>query len=109
METISIKLEGEFAKNVEKAMKKHNYTTKTEFIREAMGDKIKELETQEALKRIDRLYGTSRIKTTDKQLHVARERAFEELEKERKIFKLLSHIEGLILASLYCLFFQHSK
>ena len=84
METVSIKLEDGFAKNVEKTMKKHNYTTKTEFIREAIRDKIKELETQEALKRVDRLYGASRIKTTDRQLHAARERAFEELEKEFK-------------------------
>ena len=84
METVSIKIEDEFAKNVEKIMKKHNYTTKTEFIREAIRDKIKDLEKEEALKRITKLYGASRIKTTNKQLNEAREKAFEELEKELK-------------------------
>ena len=84
METISIKMEDEFAKNIDKVMKKHNYTTKTEFIREAIRDKIKDLEKEESLKRIAKLYGSSRIQTTDKQLHEARQKAFEELEKEIK-------------------------
>ena len=84
METVSIKLEDGFAKNVEKTMKKHNYTTKTEFIREAMRDKIKELETQEALIRVRKSYGASRLKTTDEQLHKVREKIAKELEKKFK-------------------------
>jgi metal-responsive CopG/Arc/MetJ family transcriptional regulator len=44
MENISLKLEKEFLKTIEAIMKKHNYMTKTEFIREAIRDKIKELE-----------------------------------------------------------------
>ena len=44
MENISLKLEKEFRKAMEEIMKKHNYMTKTEFIREAIRDKIKELE-----------------------------------------------------------------
>jgi metal-responsive CopG/Arc/MetJ family transcriptional regulator len=47
MESISLKLEKEFLQNIEKAMKKHNYSTKTEFIREAIRDKIKELGEKE--------------------------------------------------------------
>jgi metal-responsive CopG/Arc/MetJ family transcriptional regulator len=47
MESISLKMEKEFLQNIEKAMKKHNYSTKTEFIREAIRDKIKELEGKE--------------------------------------------------------------
>ncbi len=82
METISIKLEETFAKNVEKLMKKHNYTTKTEFIREAIRDKVDDLEKEEAIARLRKVYGASRQKTTDKQLHQARKKAFEELEKE---------------------------
>ena len=44
MENISLKLEKNFLKMIEKLMKKHNYMTKTEFIREAIRDKIRELE-----------------------------------------------------------------
>jgi len=82
METVSIKLEDEFAKDVESAIKKHHYTTKTEFIREAIRERIKELEKEEALRRIRKLYGASKRKTTDRQLHEAREKSFEELERE---------------------------
>ncbi len=84
MEAISIKLEDNFASNVEKVMKKHNYTTKTEFIREAIRDKIKELEKEEALARVRSLYGASKRKTTDEELHIAREKAMKEIEEELK-------------------------
>jgi len=82
METVSIKMDGYFARNVDKVMKKHHYTTKTEFIREAIRDKIKQLEKEEQIARVHKMYGASKRKTTDAQLHDARERAFLELEKE---------------------------
>lgn len=47
MENISLKLEKTFLKEIEKLMKKHNYMTKTEFIREAIRDKIKKLREKE--------------------------------------------------------------
>lgn len=81
METIGIKLEPIFLKNIEKTMKKHNYTTKTEFIREAIREKIKDLETEELLKTIDKLAGSSKHKTTDEDLHRARERLVKVYEK----------------------------
>jgi len=47
MENISLKLETNFLKAIEKIMKKHNYMTKTEFIRESIRDKIRKLEEKE--------------------------------------------------------------
>lgn len=47
MENISLKLETNFLRAIEKVMKKHNYTTKTEFIRESIRDKIRKLEEKE--------------------------------------------------------------
>ena len=82
MESVSLKLEGEFLKDIENTMKKHRYTTKTEFIREAIRDKIRDLEKEELILRAKALYGSSKRKTTDAQLHTAREKAFEELDKE---------------------------
>lgn len=82
METVSIKMEEVFANKVEKVMKKHNYTTKTEFIREAIRDKIKEIEKEEIIMRVRKIYGASKRRTTDADLHKARQRAFEDLEKE---------------------------
>lgn len=66
-------------------MKKHRYTTKTEFIREAIRDKIDDLETKAALKRLEKIYGASKRKTTQEQLEVAREKAFREIAKEEGI------------------------
>ena len=50
MRGISLKLEKEFLNAIEKIMKKHNYMTKTEFIRESIRDKIKKLEEKEIVK-----------------------------------------------------------
>ena len=47
MENISLKLERNFLNAIMKVMKKHNYMTKTEFIREAVRDKIRKLEEKE--------------------------------------------------------------
>ena len=49
MENISLKLEENFLKAIMAIMKKHNYMTKTEFIREAIRDKIRKLEEKEIL------------------------------------------------------------
>ena len=58
MEAVSLKLENEFLHDIEKTMKKHRYTTKTEFIREAIRDKIKDLEKEELLMKAKKLYGS---------------------------------------------------
>ena len=84
MEAVSLKLEDTFLDDIEKTMKKHRYTTKTEFIREAIRDKIRDLEKEEALIGARKLYGASKRKTTDEEIHKAGEKAFEELDKELK-------------------------
>jgi len=81
METISLKLEKSFLNDINKIMKKHRYSTKTELIREALRDKILDLEKVEALMRARKLYGASKKKTTDEELHIAGEKALEELDK----------------------------
>jgi metal-responsive CopG/Arc/MetJ family transcriptional regulator len=49
MENVSLKLETGFLQAIEKVMRKHNYMTKTEFIRESIRDKIRKLEEKEIL------------------------------------------------------------
>ena len=66
-------------------MKRYRYTTKTEFIREAIRDKIDDLETKAALKRLDEFYGASKRKTTDEDLHRAREKVAREMAREMGI------------------------
>lgn len=47
MESVSLKIEGNFLQAINEVMKKHHYMTKTEFIRESIRDKIKKLEEKE--------------------------------------------------------------
>ena len=47
MEHISLKLEDSIARQVEQSMKEFNYTTKTEFIRDAIRGKLKELKAEQ--------------------------------------------------------------
>ncbi|MFQ5531757.1 MAG: ribbon-helix-helix domain-containing protein [Candidatus Nanoarchaeia archaeon] len=82
MEPVTIRFEDNFLHDMEKIMKKHRYATKTEFIREAIREKIKELEKEEALARVRKIYGASKRKTTDEELHKAREEVSEELRRE---------------------------
>lgn len=49
MENVSLKLEPGFLLAINKIMKKYNYMTKAEFIREALRDKMRELEEREIL------------------------------------------------------------
>ena len=43
MEAVCVKMDENLLKNMDKTMKENNYTTRTEFIRESIRDKIKEL------------------------------------------------------------------
>ena len=65
-------------------MKSHRYATKTEFIREAVREKIRDLETQHALQRLERAYGSGKKdkKITDEDIHRAGEEAFKEIAKK---------------------------
>ena len=81
METISLKMEEELLHEIDRKLEKHRYSTRTEFIRDAIREKLSDLEKGEILKNLVKLRGSKR-KTTDGQLHKAGEKAFEELEKK---------------------------
>lgn len=74
MESITIKVEDNLAKEIEKAMNP-DYSTKTEFIREAVRDKIKEIRKENTLNEFKKFFGKAKTKTT--------------YEEERKIRKMV--------------------
>jgi Arc/MetJ-type ribon-helix-helix transcriptional regulator len=84
METISVRFEEDFVDDMEKIMKGNRYATKAEFIREAVRDKMKDLETQAALMRLEKVYGSSKRRTTKEQMKRAKEEAFEEIANRFK-------------------------
>ncbi|MFA4906799.1 MAG: hypothetical protein WC602_00825 [archaeon] len=85
MEHLSIKLEGAIAKQIEKDMKEFNYSTKTEFVRESIRDKLKQLaEEREKKKGWQALYAARGIfkgrgkARTDEEFRKLREEAGQE-------------------------------
>lgn len=82
METISVRFEEDFVHDIETTMKGHRYATKTEFIREAVRDKIKDLEKEAALLRLEQAYGAGAKKgrkITQDDIHKAGEEAAKEI------------------------------
>ncbi|MBI4983694.1 hypothetical protein HZC32_03560 [Candidatus Woesearchaeota archaeon] len=85
METISIRFDEDFVQELEEVMKENRYATKTEFIREAVRDKIHELEKRKALLRLEQAYGAGAKKgrkITDEDVHRAGKEAVKEIAKE---------------------------
>ena len=84
MQTISLKLEKGLAKSIEKTMKENNYATKTEFIREAVREKITKLEMKKIFKEIEELRRKNPRRTTDADIRRVREQLAKEWEENLK-------------------------
>ena len=81
MEIVTIKIDENLLNEIDTKLSKHNYSTRTEFIREAIRDKLKAIKNEDL---ILKMYGASKRKTTDEQLHKVREKIARELEREFK-------------------------
>ncbi len=76
METISLKLEKGMLKQMEKAMKEMHYATKTEYIRQAIREKLTTEEKKEALKRLHIFAGSGGKRViTDEEYEKGRDAA----------------------------------
>ncbi|MEK6904567.1 MAG: ribbon-helix-helix domain-containing protein [Nanoarchaeota archaeon] len=83
MQTVCIKMENGILKDIDRKLKKHRYTTRTEFIRDAVRDKLSDLEKEKMLEHLDAIYGKFKHKkTTDKKIHEVGEKIFEEFERK---------------------------
>ena len=88
MDHVSIKLDTAITKQIEKDMREFNYTTKTEFIRESIRDKLKQLaEERKKKKAWQTLYDAKGIfkgkgkAKTDEEFRKVTEKAGEEYIK----------------------------
>ena len=85
METVSVRFEERFVQDLEKVMKENRYATKTEFIREAVRDKMHDLEKQKALLRLELAYGAGikkGRKISDEDVHKAGKEAVKEMARK---------------------------
>jgi len=83
MEAISLKLDESMLNVIDRNLKKHNFSTRTEFIRAAIRDKLEGLKKEELVEEFLKLKGRAKKKTTDKEFEKVKEKAFEELSKEK--------------------------
>lgn len=84
MDSITIKVDERMSRAIDQAMKGY-YSTKTEFIREAIREKLNDAEKKRALEALERNFGRSKKKTTDEELHVIREKVGREFAKRAGI------------------------
>ena len=69
--------------NIDKNLHRHNFSTRTEFIRNAIRDKLDSLKKEELIEEFLRFNGKSQQKTSDSKLAKIRKKAFVELAREK--------------------------
>ena len=82
--TIQELKEHDFLKEVDKTVKSSGFQNRTEFIRNALREKVEEVKLKQAMIALSKLKGKSSKKTTDEELERIREKAFEEIDKKLK-------------------------
>lgn len=85
MEIVTLKMDKEMLNRMDALIKQHQYGTRTEFIRDALRDKMSSLEKEELIKKVMALKGSVKHKTTDEELRRMREEAWKELQEEMKL------------------------
>jgi metal-responsive CopG/Arc/MetJ family transcriptional regulator len=83
-EMITVKLEDRFLKEIDNIVSVSGYQNRTEFIRNALREKVEEAKLKEAMMEIAHLKGASKKKTSEEALEKLRIKAFEELDKKSR-------------------------
>lgn len=73
MEIVTLKMDKEMLERMDSLIKQHQYGTRTEFIRDALRDKMSNLEKEELIKKVMALKGSSKTKTSDEDIRRVRE------------------------------------
>ena len=64
METVTVKFQEDVLKRVDQTIAEHNFNSRTEFIREAVRDKLSELSKEDLMKEFMKFRGKAKKKTT---------------------------------------------
>lgn len=79
---ITIKLEDVFLHDIDGIVKNEGYQNRTEFIRNALREKIEEIKLRKAMMELAHLKGSAKKKTTEESYEKIRAKAFEEISKK---------------------------
>lgn len=83
METVCIKIEDNLLEKMDKDIKKNGYSTKTEFIREAIRKKIEDDDKERLIKEFIEFRGKAKKKTTYEENRKTREKVLLEMAREK--------------------------
>ncbi len=78
---ITVKMDDSFLKEIDEVVKTQGYQNRTEFIRNALREKVEEAKLKQAMIDISKFKGNSKKKTTEAKYELVREKAFEELSR----------------------------
>ena len=75
METITFKLQEDILNKIDQLLKPLHFNNRTEFIREALREKINKIDKEEILEALIKFKGSAKTKVSDERLHKIREKA----------------------------------
>lgn len=81
-EMISLKMDTKLLKEVDSVVRTENYHNRTEFIRNALREKVDTVKLRKAMMEIAHLKGASKKKTTDEDLERIRDQVFNEFDRK---------------------------
>ena len=82
METVSLKVENEMLLEIDETLKKHNFGTRTEFIRASIRNSLEKYSRDDLIKEFLTYKGKSKIKTTNNQNQETRKKIIKELAEK---------------------------
>ncbi len=82
METVTVKFQEDVLKRIDNSIEKHNFNSRTEFLREAVRDKLAELNKDELINEFLKFKGKAKKKTTYEENRKTREIVSKELMEE---------------------------
>ena len=81
METVTVKFQENILKKIDKNIVEHNFNSRTEFIREAIRDKLSELNKDDLIKEFLKFRGRAKKRLSDEKFRKNRAKASKEIEK----------------------------
>jgi Arc/MetJ-type ribon-helix-helix transcriptional regulator len=85
METISLKMDKSLLTEIDTTIKKRRFSTRTEFIRSAIREKLDGMSREELIQAFLSLRGKGKPRLSEEEFEKMRERSFYELAKEKSI------------------------
>jgi metal-responsive CopG/Arc/MetJ family transcriptional regulator len=81
-EMITVKMDNVFLGEVDNVVKNEGYQNRTEFIRNALREKVEEIKLKKAMMELAHLKSSVKKKTTEEDYEKVRAKAFDEISKK---------------------------